>query len=191
MQKRRFGFTFIELLVATLIFSLVSFSVYLSFSVGIRAWRKGEEGYKIRQEARYLLGRISREMRSALNSKSIMFYGESNNISFCKTANGLFKVSYEFDKKEQAVYRVLKTYRENALGQPGTRSRLASGISGFKLQYSYKNAEKIDWQDIWKEESGAPPFGVKISLTYNQSGASQPAVISKTVLIPSGILKEK
>ncbi len=191
MLNRRAGFTFIELLVSMLIFSIVALSIYLSFNVGVRAWRKGEEGYKIRQGARYLLSSISREMRNAINSKVIMFSGGTDNVSFCKAANGLFKGSYEFNGPDNAVYKVVQTFKENALGEPGARSRLISGVSGFKLQYSYKNGEKIEWRDTWQEQENIVPFAVKISLTYNPGGAAQSAVISQTVVIPTGVLKEE
>lgn len=191
MSKRRTGFTFIELLIAMLIFSIIAVSVYLSFNVGIRAWRKGEEGYKIRQGARYLLSSISRELKNAINSKEILFSGGADYVSFCKAANGLFKVSYEFNSAENAVYMIVWTYKENASVQPGARSRLVSGISGFKLQYSYKTDEKIEWSDVWEEQNNVIPFAVRVSLTFNPSGAAQPSVISQTILIPTGVLKEE
>lgn len=191
MSKRRAGFTFIELLVSMLIFSIVVLSIYLSFNVGIRAWRKGEEGYKIRQGARYLLSSISREMRNAVNSKEIIFSGGADHVSFCKAANGLFKVLYEFNSAENAVYKVVRTYKENASGDTGTKSRLVSGISGIKFQYSYKRDENVVWDDSWPEDNKAVPFGVKIFLTYNPAGAVEPLVISQTVLIPTGELKDE
>ena len=119
MSKRRSGFTFIELLVAMLIFSIIAVSVYLSFNVGIRAWRKGEEGYKIRQGARYLLSSISRDMRNAVSSKEIMFSGGADSVSLCKASKGLFKVSYEFNGSENAVYKIVQAYKESASGEPG------------------------------------------------------------------------
>lgn len=190
MSKRPSGFTFIELLVAMLIFSIVAISIYLSFNVGIHAWRKGEDGYKTRQGMRYLLSSISRELRNAVNSKEIAFSGGADGVSFCKAANGLFKVSYEFDSSKNEIYKVVWTYKENFSAQPGTRSRLASGISDFKLQYSYTKDEKIEWSDTW-EEANIVPIAVKVSLTYNPGGEAQPVAISETVWIPTGVLKEK
>ena len=191
MTKIRRGFTFIELIMAVLIFSIVSLSIYYSFNLGIRAWQKADSSYRNRQEARYLLGLLSRELRTANNSKTIMFRGGADSVSFCKAANGLFKVSYSYDAGERAVYRVLQTYKENANSQPGIRSRLASGISGFNLKFSYKKDGKIEWDDLWEEEKGDIPYGVKVFLAYSPIGVPQPVVISETILIPTGILKEK
>ena len=176
-----------------LIFSLVAISIYLSFNVGIRAWQKGEGSYRTRQEARYLLGMLSRELREAVNSQVIIFSGHPDSLSFCRAANGIFRVTYEFDDGEKVVYRALQTYKENASGGAGTRSRLASGISGIKFQYSYKKDGKLVWDDSWPEDNKTflIPFGVKVSLTYNPAGAAEPVVISQTVLIPTGTLKDE
>ena len=191
MTKRRTGFTFVELLIAMLIFSLVAISIYLSFNVGIRAWQKGEGSYRTRQEARYLLGMLSRELREAVNSQVIIFSGHPDSLSFCRAANGIFRVTYEFDDGEKVVYRALQTYKENASGGAGTRSRLASGISGIKFQYSYKKDGKLAWDDSWAEDNKAVPFGVKIFLTYSPGGVAEPVVISQTVLIPTGLMKDE
>lgn len=191
MRKSRAGFTFIELLIAMLIFSLVSISIYLSFNVGIRAWQKGEGSYRSRQEVRYLLGMVSRELRNAVNSQVIIFSGRPDSLSFCRAANGLFRVTYEFDDGEKAAYRVLQTYKENASGGAGARSRLASGISGIKFQYSYKKDGKLVWGDSWQEDYKAVPFGVKVFLTLNPGGSAEPLTVSRTVLIPTGTLKDE
>ena len=191
MTKRRPGFTFVELLIAMLIFTLVSISIYLSFNAGVRAWQKGEGSYRARQEARYLLGTVSRELRNAVNSQVIIFSGRTDSLSFCKAANGLFRMTYEFDGGEKAVYRVLRTYKDNASGGAGTRSRMALGISGIKFQYSYKKDGKLAWDDSWAEDNKAVPFGVKIFLTYSPGGVAEPIVISQTVLIPTGLMKDE
>ncbi|MDD5545875.1 MAG: prepilin-type N-terminal cleavage/methylation domain-containing protein [Candidatus Omnitrophica bacterium] len=191
MRKCRAGFTFIELLIAMLIFSIVSISIYLSFNVGICAWQKGEGSYRSRQEARYLLGMLSRELKNAVNSQVIVFSGSADSLSFCRAVNGLFRVTYEFDEGEKAVYRVLQTYKDNASGGPGVRSRLASGMSVIKFQYLYKKDGRPVWGDSWQEDYKEVPFGVKVLLTYTPDGSAEPLTVTRTVLIPTGILKDE
>ena len=191
MTKNRPAFTFVELLIAMLIFSLVAVSIYLSFNVGVRAWQKGEGSYRTRQEARYLLGTISRELRAAVNSQIIIFSGRADSLSFCRAANGIFRVTYGFDDGEKAVYRVLQTYKDNASGGAGIKSRVASGISSIKFQYSCKKDGKFTWNDSWPEDNKTVPFGVKVCLTYSLAGAAEPFVVSQTILIPTGILKDE
>ncbi|MFA5339578.1 MAG: type II secretion system protein [Candidatus Omnitrophota bacterium] len=188
MRKRRAGFTLVELLIAMLIFSIVSISIYLSFNVGIRAWQKGEGSYRSRQEVRYLLGTLSRELRNAVNSQVIVFSGSADSVSFCRAVNGLFRVTYEFDEGEKAVYRVLRNYKDNGAG---TRSRLASGISAVKFRYLYKKDGRPVWGDSWQEDYKEVPFGVQVFLTYNTGGSAEPLKISRTVLIPTGTLKDE
>jgi prepilin-type N-terminal cleavage/methylation domain-containing protein len=191
MIKKRSGFTFVELLIAMLIFSLVSISIYLSFNAGILAWQKGEGSYRTRQGARYLLGTVSRELRNAVNSQVIIFSGRADSLLFCKAANGVFRVTYKLDAGGKTVYKVLQTYRDVAAGGAGISSRLASAISGIKFQYSYKKDGKLVWEDSWPEDNKAVPFGVKVFLTYSPAAGAEPVVISQTVLIPTGLLKDE
>jgi len=120
-------------MVAALIFSFVSLSIAVSFNVGIRAWKQGKESYRSRQEARYSMGLISRELRNAINSKVIPFTGDAGSVSFCKSVDGVFRVTYSFD---DGVCRTLQTYKEDASSQPGTVSRLASTVSGLRFLYA-------------------------------------------------------
>ncbi|KPK39576.1 MAG: hypothetical protein AMJ78_08300 [Omnitrophica WOR_2 bacterium SM23_29] len=199
-KKGLCGFTLLELLIAVTIFSIVAVAIYSSFNVGIRAWRKAENSYKIRQEARHVLNTIGRELRCAINSTVMPFEGSSNYVSFCRAmkvsnpqggySEGIFKITYTFDAEDKVVYYVLQTYEETAKEESGTKSLLASGVSDFKLQYAYLDVDKIVWMDNWEKEELNIPLGVKVSLYYPSQNEGQVAEYSETIFIPTGILKE-
>ncbi len=194
------GFTLLELLIAITIFSIVAIAIYSSFNVGIHAWRKAENSYKVRQEARHALNTIGRELRCAINFAPIAFEGTSNSVSFCRT--GTFKITYAIVKEEKeekqkgkevetySLYRILQTYQESVKGEKGTESLLASGVLDFKLQYAYLDLDKVVWKDEWKKEELNIPLGVKASLFYPSQGEGQVAEYSEAIFIPTGILKE-
>ena len=192
------GFTLLELLIAVTIFSIVAVAIYSSFNVGIRAWRKAENSYKVRQEARHALNTIGRELRSAINSTAMSFEGSSNYVSFCRTmkisnpqggySEGIFKITYTFEAEDKAVYYILQTYGESAKGETGTKSLLASGVLDFKLQYAYLDLDMVVWKDEWKELN--IPLGVKVSLSYPSQSEGQVVEYSETFFIPTGTLKE-
>lgn len=134
------GFTFLELLIAVTIFSISAVAIYSSFNVGIRAWRKAEDSYKVRQEARQALSAMSRELRSALGFKlkksdedvEDSLDGSSDEVSFwraLRTADskegypaGIYKATYKVVKEEkksdkedgqtQSLCRILRSYRQ-------------------------------------------------------------------------------
>ena len=191
------GFTLLELLIAVTIFSIVSIAIYSSFSVGIRAWRKAEESYKVRQEARHALEDIGYELRTAVNFTPVPFEGSSDCVSFSrvlkssnKYSEGIFKITYTFDAEAKSLYYILQTYQESVQEESGIKSILTSGISGFQLKYAYLDGEEVIWRDDWQSDEIDVPFGVKVSLFYPSQSKGQDIEFSETILIPTGALKE-
>lgn len=202
------GFTFLELLIAVAIFSISAVAIYSSFNVGIRAWRKAEDSYKIRQEARQALSVMSRELRSALSFKlkkpdetfEDSFDGSSDEVSFwraLRTADskegypaGIYKVTYKLEET-QSLHRVLRSYRQyvNIEGEEDSGSVFISGLSGFKLEYAYTKEGVIDWQSTWKDEQEVLPFMVKVTLSFPSQGKAEPVGFTETILIPTGELE--
>lgn len=119
-MKENYGFTLLELIIAITIFSISAVAVYSSFNVGINAWRKAEESYEVRQQARHTLNVMARELRQAINfilreSKTSQnfkdsFEGSADKISFWKAlgssgpgkekSEGIFKITYYLKKDE-------------------------------------------------------------------------------------------
>lgn len=182
----RAGFTFLELLVGVMIFSMLSVAVYSSFSIGVRAWRKGEEEYRSRQEIRYLVNTLSRELRGAIRSSVIKFSGGNGLVTFCRASNGIYRVTYFYDPESRTVYKATRTYSENDKGEAGTISKVASNLSEFSIAFAYKEDGKVVWQGSWDEENDAVPYGVKIS--FRPSAGEKQYLL--TVPIPTGTLKE-
>lgn len=202
------GFTFLELLIAVAIFSISAVAIYSSFNVGIRAWRKAEDSYKIRQEARQALNMMARELRSALSFKlkktdetfKDSFDGSSDEVSFWRALRiadskegypaGIYKITYKLEET-QSLHRVLRSYRQyvNIEGEEDSGSVFISGLSGFKLEYAYAKGGGIDWQSTWKDEQEVLPFMVKVTLSFPSQGKAEPVDFTETILIPTGELK--
>ncbi len=211
-EKRCQGFTFLELLIAVTIFSIVAVAIYSSFNVGIRAWRKTEESYKVRQEARHALDTIGRELRCAISFKlknpepppenKDSFEGFSDEVSFWRTAkNGIFKITYalvkedsetatEEERETKSLCRISQTY-EQFVKDEKTESILVSGLSGFQLQYAFKNEEKIYWGGDWNKQGANIPLGVRVILYFPIGDEEKSVGFSETVLIPTGTIDKK
>ncbi|MFA5115754.1 MAG: prepilin-type N-terminal cleavage/methylation domain-containing protein [Candidatus Omnitrophota bacterium] len=190
MTRARPAFTFIELMIASTIFVMLAAAVYMSFGVGVRSWRKIEESYRIRQEARYVSTFVARELRCAANSSLIAFEGDDSSISFCKTYNGLSRVRYEYDKELGSIQRILQSYRQYVAGEQSSVSTVATGISDLKFSYSFKKDGKLEWLDAWQSASGSLPFGVKIVSRFKPEGSGKSLEYSNTVIIPAGVIEE-
>lgn len=83
------GFTFIELIIALTIFSVIALGIYSTFSTGLITWRRGESSGRLEQQARFILDKMAKELRNALiynygpdYPQAKLFSGEKNKISF-------------------------------------------------------------------------------------------------------------
>jgi len=193
------GFTFLELLIAVTIFSIVAVAVYSSFNVGIHAWRKTEGSYKVKQEARHAFDIMGRDLRCAIDfirknpdgSVINSFEGSSAKVSFWRASkDGVIKITYLFDKEAKALYYISQTYKEASGGENGNKSPLAYGISDLKLKYAYRDGENIIWQDDWESKESDIPKGVKASIYYEADNGGGPVEFFDTVLIPTGVVND-
>ena len=83
--KNSKSFTLIELMLASLIISLIMLSVYGSVLGGLRAWREGSSRTERHQMIQIALEEISRELRGAYiasNNPQIKFVGELEKMDF-------------------------------------------------------------------------------------------------------------
>lgn len=192
------GFTFLELLIALSIFSVIAIVIYSSFNVGIRVWKKAEDSYKVRQDARYLLSRVSRDLRCAVNfvrkdkNGTVLdsFEGNSSGVSFWKRKeDGIFKSGYFFDAGNKTVSYILQTYKES-FAADSVSCAISSEVLSFTLQYAYMEDDKVVWKDKWDKKDADIPMGVKIRLSYPARGDASFLEWTQTVSIPVGTLKE-
>jgi len=190
MVRARPAFTFIELMIASTIFVMLAAAIYMSFGVGVRSWRKIEESYRVRQEARYASTFVARELRCALNSSLISFEGDDSSLSFCKAHNGISRVRYEYDRESGGIQRVLQTYRQYVAGERGRVSTAATGISDLKFSYSFKKDGKPEWLDTWQSANGSLPYGVRMTLRFKAEGPGSGYEYANTVIFPSGVVEE-
>ncbi len=199
------GFTFLELLIAVTIFSIVAVAIYSSFSVGIRAWRKTEESYKVRQETRHALDMMARDLRCAIKFTQKdpenplieidSFDGSAGEVSFWRaTTEGVFKITYKLVKEEnesKALYRISQTYEQLAKDELGSGSIVVGGLSNFELKYAFKNEEEIDWGDDWQGQGANIPLGVRVILYFPAGDEEKSVGFSETILIPTGTVKKE
>lgn len=200
------GFTFLELLIAVTIFSIVAVAIYSSFNVGIRAWRKTEDSYKVRQEARHALDMMARDLRCAIKFTQKdpenplieidSFDGSASEVSLWRaTTEGVFKITYKLVKEEdddsKSLYRISQTYGQLAKDEPGSSSIVVGGLSNFELKYAFKNEEKIEWGSDWQGQGANIPLGARVILYFPTGDKEKSVGFSETILIPTGTIEKE
>jgi prepilin-type N-terminal cleavage/methylation domain-containing protein len=108
LNKSQRGFTFIEVMMGLLIFSIIALSLYSTFSAAISAWEKAEDANRVYQEAKWALDEIAHSLKNAAffdfsqNYPDLkLFKGEENKISFLiADESGLKRISYFLEKPD-------------------------------------------------------------------------------------------
>jgi prepilin-type N-terminal cleavage/methylation domain-containing protein len=106
-----YGFTLMELMVSTLLLSIVMGSVYTLFTSVIGTWRSVEDDFDLYQDARVAMSIIGREFENILPQAGHLFEGDDRKVTlfvvsqpFAPDARGrgsvegdqLMRVQYEF-----------------------------------------------------------------------------------------------
>ena len=94
------GFTLAELLVASLLLSIVMAAVYTAFSSSVRLWRLGEANIQTYQDARTSLTIMTREIQNIVPGAAHLMEGTNDTLEF-------FAVTPPMDVDEDSEPRVL------------------------------------------------------------------------------------
>ncbi len=95
------GFTLVELLVASMLLTIVMTGVYMCFSSTIRLWRLGEANIQTYQDARTALSIMTREFQNIVPGTGYLAEGSNDEFTF-------FAVAPPLDVDEDSEPRVLQ-----------------------------------------------------------------------------------
>ena len=109
------GFTLAELLVASILLSIVMTSVYTLFHSAIGAWRAVEKDFDAYQDARNAITLLKRETGNILGNAAHLFEGEEDRFTMftvdepmnVEESEGrhLLRVEYSFNRNKNALIR--------------------------------------------------------------------------------------
>lgn len=191
------GFTLIELMLASLIMSLVMASIYVSFGGCLRAWKEGNSRAERYQMVQIALEEISRQLRAAYiapNNPGIEFSGDLERMDFVYAAArpeemeqrgyGLCSVNYWLMSEEGSqASKLMRKERmiPYAAELPSVSSEEVID-SVFNLSFRYYSQH--GWQESWNSNRDLPQT-VQINLVLQDETGSTEA-FSTMVDIPAG-----
>lgn len=201
-MKNRKGFTFVELIIALAIVSLVMVTVYSAFSLGINVYNRSKKSILYNYKPYLLLERLSKDILNSLNFSNIPFSGDNASISFCGILNTgeLGRTTYYLSenslyKREESYPQTFTPLETNGLKenngmsltgfkeQGGATKELAKDISSLSISYySFEpETQSYRWLERW-QGTKERPLSVKIELkVLKDSGAD---TFIKTVSFP-------
>jgi prepilin-type N-terminal cleavage/methylation domain-containing protein len=178
MRKNR-GFTLVEVLVATMLISIVMTAVYTLFHSTTRSWRNLERGFDPYAAARTCFRLMERELENALAGASHLMEGDDSSLTFyavteplnLEKASGrqLLKITYRqgrersghtVEREEARVKSAVPMWRQNADELRHVRIRLTdkgeftlvSHVSRFRIRYVW-----VPWEPNPDPKLPPPP----------------------------------
>lgn len=176
------GFTFVEVLIAVTIFSILSLAVFSTFSSGMRMWRRVQDTASTQRKVIMEFERFSQDLRMMLNFSDIGFKGEVEKIIFPVLSEGkIAQVTYWLD--EGVFTRTVQDYKDILDGGKAAKNkRLLKEVGELKFSFPHKKEgdTEYSWENTWKkgEEPQVYPPLVKINLKIND------AEFNKTICLP-------
>jgi prepilin-type N-terminal cleavage/methylation domain-containing protein len=192
MSRDKRGFTLIELMITTLILTIIISAIYNSLRVGLSVYHREEERSIIFQNARFALREMSKEIKSAYlnpHNPNIKFRGideffgeeDADRLDFVR-GYGLRGISYFIDNDPgtpeewlQREENIAPYISEEESSTQLEREEIATFVKG--LNFRYHDGE--EWQDSW--DSPLLPLAVEITLAFE----TLPAETFSTVVGPA------
>jgi len=191
---------------AVTILAIVITAVYGVWSVGLQAWRHGEDATAMFQRQRIVLDTLSELTKSVLyfNSDPSLYrlYGQHNetegdSISFVTASDALLQsnemsiagmrrvtIWMSQDQFGRPVLAIANTPALELDDPPQPISHVFSAdVSGFTVKYS--RASTSEWRDDWQEEN-AIPNAVEFIVTFGTTGDRIPPItVTRAIELPA------
>ncbi len=197
MKRRNQALTLIELIISSLILTVVMVTIYSAFHKGIFGYRNIEEAIYNSQTASHVLERLNLDLRNSFSySKDrSMFAGEKNTISFLTLVDTFLDdravqnyafVSYKLagNKLMRLCRKAKESLNNNAEVEP---EEMALEIKEIDFNYGFLGADNqtIEWKNLWDDDLFLPA-AVKIKLTLNNAAKQ---IFERTIFLALDIKK--
>lgn len=195
---RRRGFTLIELIITTLILAVIVVSIYSAFSIGIKAWKRGNESQDI-QKVRIALLKIQKELKDSFFFSGAPFTGTSSEIVFpLSISEGntqkIYIITYCISEDKNTNLKTLvrkeTAFTERLEDRKEWIERPVFSARSIEFKYAYRlkdGSAGFEWQGFWDESQNGLPSAVRISFRLKDSDE----IYNKTIFIPQGALGEQ
>lgn len=171
-KLRKTGFTLIEILLALLIFTIITGSLYFSIHVGLECVKRGKANFEVFQELRICTRELQRDLRGLFYEPLLeleTFKGDESSFSvICYKVSGLYKVSYypgenSFFRSIQKLFFARTKESEEVIQLSKDRIyQLSSSLK--KINFEYLNADG-NWQNEWDVDKQYPG-AVKVTFLF-------------------------
>lgn len=177
-KSRIRAFSLIEIVVATLICSVVAAGLGAALMTGFRLWKRIQDPGKYQMDVVVAIEQFARQLRQAMDIPEEGLSGKQGSIAFVSPANDIpTRYVYEY-----ATVREVVTLRRVPTGgdlNDAQEEEILKNVTSFSLRYLTVplSGQPGSWRDDWSREDGLP-----LAVMVEGVSAGQP--FKKTVMIP-------
>lgn len=190
------GLTFVEVLLAAALTTIVGFMIYQSLSLGIDVWQRSQQ-ISIEEDVMLFLDRLSFDLHNSFLFSQIKFEGNEFHIAFPTIVytpadrrlnlgedvyvEQVGKVEYYYDLGSDTVYRRQANYSQAVRERYGEPQQLVAGVENLRFRF-YFLTERDELSS--SEILDVLPTGVEVTVQFLDAKGSRS--MSKFIDIPVG-----
>ncbi len=177
------GLTLMEVLLTTVLVSLIGATVFQAFNNGIKLWSRSK-GLDHDLGAAMFLDRMGDDLRATARITGIPFKGIGSTFSFpaiiwtaadpksSRAEEGnidqIGAIEYRYDPAEKRIERRQANYGQALKGQWGTSQNVAFAVEEFLVRYHFRSDRLFLIKSIADESI---PAGIAVELVYKEGGS--------------------
>jgi prepilin-type N-terminal cleavage/methylation domain-containing protein len=198
MMRRR-GFTFIEIMLVSVIFATISVAIFTCLSNGIKLWERGKQ-LVVEEDAAVFFDRFASDLRNSFSYTKIPFTGEEFHLEFStivwtpadrvsvRADEGVIdqigRVKYAYDPERSVLTRVQANYSQATHEKWGDEEIVVPQVKELRLHYFYGSSKD---PHMSAEAADGVPSGVEVYLVVSGSGGKGEKMFKRYVAIPPGV----
>ena len=218
-KNKTSGFTFIELLIAVMIFAIIATSIYFTLHSGVGMWSRSNTIIGENQEIRVFFQIISLDLRnsrpgfgvkpekgeqrdlseeeglriiSEWKSDRMKFPSVIGSFEEDRVMSVLAKIIYEFDSKKNILTRCAATLKDGFDEERPDKEIMLENVTDVSFEYPYgePGSNEYEWEDSWDREDTSPR-GVKVKVALKTKFDEKEKIFEDIIFLPMGELEEE
>jgi len=188
-HSRRRAFTLMEILMVSVILSVISLALFKTFDSGIKVWQRVNR--KIPEtDVNILFFEFARDLRNSFNFAGTEFLGKENEVNFTALVNSerwqkntIGRVGYFFDSNKRELNRRQADYSQVYEEKSGISREFLKNIKSFHFRYYAYDAQRKEylWGEEWQKKTLPLAIRMEIEVVYDE----QTSKFVKTVNLPA------
>lgn len=192
-KARRKGFTFIELLIAITIFSIIAAGIYQTMRLGVKTWERTNLVMRQNRSLRAFFNGVSKDLVNSVPASAVGVGAaawEADSMAFPAIGPaGITQMRYRFDKGSGSILRSRSGMKEGFDMKLSGERVILRGAEDAAFEYAAElpgGVSQAFWQKAWEgTDKQSLPGAVRITVTLKKDAGEPGNRFEKIIRIPN------